>query len=58
MNEGWLTIAKALLRHQYPHQKILSFFGFLKNFLYIDNQEINLKFNTVVEKIRAALPLT
>ncbi len=51
LGEGRLTIAKALLRYSYPHEKILSFLGFLKNFLFIENQEINLKFDTVVEQL-------
>ena len=51
LGEGRLTIAKALLRHEYPHEKILSFLGFLKNFLFIDNQEINRKFDTVAEQL-------
>lgn len=51
LGEGRLTIAKALLQHNYPHDKILSFLGFLKNILYIDNQEINRKFDTITEHL-------
>ena len=51
LGEGRLTIAKALLKHRYPHDKILSFLAFLKNFLYIDNHEINCKFDIVVEEL-------
>ncbi len=46
-----LSIAKALLKHHYPHNKIVSFLEFLKNLLYIDSQEINSKFDTIVEQL-------
>lgn len=36
-----LTIAKALLRHDYDHDRIISFLVFLKNFIFIDNERIN-----------------
>ncbi len=36
-----LTIAKALLRHDYDHDRIISFLVFLKNFLYINDDKIN-----------------
>jgi len=36
-----LSIAKALLRHDYDHDRIISFLVFLKNFLYINDSEIN-----------------
>lgn len=41
LGEDRLTIAKALLRHDYDHDRIISFLGFLKNFLYINDLEIN-----------------
>ncbi|MDX3917365.1 MAG: hypothetical protein QHC79_27740, partial [Pseudosphingobacterium sp.] len=34
-----LTIAKALITHNYDRDRILSFLVFLKNFLYIENEE-------------------
>ncbi len=51
LGEGRLTIAKALLRHRYPHDKVLSFMNFLKNILYIDNQEINRKFDIAIKDL-------
>lgn len=41
LGEDRLTIAKALLSHEYDHDRVISFLVFLKNFLYIDDQEIN-----------------
>ncbi|WP_257666765.1 hypothetical protein [Parapedobacter tibetensis] len=40
-----LTIAKALLRHNYDGDRIISFFVFLKNFLFIDDKDINRMFH-------------
>jgi len=42
-----LTIAKALLRHDYAHDRIMSFLVFLKNFLFIDDREINRIFHRI-----------
>ena len=36
-----LTIAKALLKHHYERDRIIRFLTFLKNFLYINDLEIN-----------------
>ncbi|MBE8722152.1 RpnC/YadD family protein [Sphingobacterium pedocola] len=41
LGEDRLTIAKALLKHEYDHDRIISFLVFLKNFLYINDLEIN-----------------
>ncbi|SEK24417.1 RpnC/YadD family protein [Parapedobacter koreensis] len=41
LSEDRLTIARALLRHDYDHDRIISFLVFLKNFLYIKDSEIN-----------------
>lgn len=46
-----LTIAKVLITHNYDRDRILSFLVFLKNFLYIENEEINRIFDTEVEKL-------
>lgn len=46
-----LMMARKRLERGYPHDKILSFLAFLKSFLYIDNQEINSKFDTIVEQL-------
>ncbi len=51
LGEDRLSIARALLRHHYDHDRIISFLVFLKNFLYIDNQEINRKFDQIVEHL-------
>ncbi|MFB5946606.1 hypothetical protein [Albibacterium profundi] len=41
LGEDRLTIAKALLRHDYDKDRIISFLAFLKNFLYINDEKIN-----------------
>lgn len=41
LGEGRITIAKALLSHNYGHDRIISFLVFLKNFLYVNDVEIN-----------------
>ncbi|RZF57876.1 RpnC/YadD family protein [Sphingobacterium corticibacterium] len=41
LGENRLTIAKTLLRHDYDHDRIKNFLIFLKNFLYINDAEIN-----------------
>ncbi|MBD1433541.1 hypothetical protein H8B06_11935 [Sphingobacterium sp. DN00404] len=41
LGEDRLTIAKTLLRHDYDHDRIKNFLIFLKNFLYINDAEIN-----------------
>lgn len=45
LGEKRLTIAKALLAHGYDRDRIISFLGFLKNFIFIENEEINSKFD-------------
>ncbi len=49
--EDRLTIAKALLQRHYEHEHIISFLVFLKNFIYIDDQEINRIFDNEIEKL-------
>lgn len=46
-----LTIAKALLAQNYDHDRIISFMWFLKNFIFIDNQDINHKFDQQIETL-------
>ncbi|MDR6784569.1 putative transposase YdaD [Pedobacter africanus] len=46
-----LTIAKALLAQNYDHDRIVSFMWFLKNFIFIDNQDINHKFDQQIETL-------
>lgn len=41
LGENRLTIARALLRHSYNHDRIVSFLVFLKSFLYINDLELN-----------------
>lgn len=41
LGQDRLTIARALLRHDYDHDRIIRFLVFLKNFLYINDSEIN-----------------
>ncbi|PRD54692.1 hypothetical protein [Sphingobacterium gobiense] len=41
LGEDRLTIAKTLLCHDYEHDRIKNFLIFLKNFLYINDAEIN-----------------
>lgn len=48
LGDDRLTIAKALLRHNYDHDRIISFLVFLKNFLYINDLEINRIFDEQV----------
>ncbi|SMC44930.1 RpnC/YadD family protein [Pedobacter africanus] len=46
-----LTIAKALLAQNYDHDRIISFMWFLKNFIFIDNQDINCNFDQQIETL-------
>lgn len=53
LGEERLTIVKALLSHGYERQRIISFILFLKNFIYIGNEEINRKFDQQVIELTA-----
>ncbi|SMD08546.1 hypothetical protein SAMN04488101_11238, partial [Pedobacter nyackensis] len=44
-----LTIAKALLNHNYSHDRVIGFMGFLKNFIFINNNDINRIFDQQIE---------
>ncbi|ACU06161.1 MULTISPECIES: hypothetical protein [Pedobacter] len=46
-----LVIVKALLRHGYDRQRIISFILFLKNFIFIESEEINRKFDQQIEEL-------
>lgn len=50
LGEHRLTVARALIRSQkYDHEQILHFLYFLKNFVYIENPEINRNFDKEIE---------
>jgi predicted transposase/invertase (TIGR01784 family) len=40
-----LTLAKVLLSHSFDHARIVSFILFIKNFIFIDSEEINRNFD-------------
>jgi len=46
-----LTIVKALLTHDYDHDRITKFLVFLKNFIFIDNKDINRIFDQQIEAL-------
>lgn len=43
-----LGIAKTLLSYDYSHDRIISLLVFLKNFIFIDNKDINSKFDQII----------
>ena len=45
LGESRLLIARALLRHDIDRERIIGFLVFIKNFLFVDNEEINIKFD-------------
>lgn len=50
--EQRLAIARAFMKHnQYDLERVRRFFFFLKNFLYIDNSEINSKFDSEISHL-------
>ena len=52
LGEDRLTIAKALLAHgDYDNERIISFLVFLKNYLFVGNQEINSNFENIIHTI-------
>lgn len=50
-----LTIAKTLIRHKYDKDRITNFLVFLKNFLYINNSEINRKFDQEIIQLTGGI---
>lgn len=46
-----LTIAKALIGQNYSRDKIISFMVFLKNFIFINNENINRIFDQQIEEL-------
>ena len=51
LGEERLSIAKALLSHNYDHDRITSFLIFIKNFIYINNEDINCKFDQLISEL-------
>ncbi|SDJ07686.1 hypothetical protein SAMN04487898_101249 [Pedobacter sp. ok626] len=51
LGKARLNIARALLNQGYSHDRIISFLGFLKNFIFIDNEQINKVFDKQIEKL-------
>jgi len=51
LGEERLSIAKALLNHNYDHDRITSFLIFIKNFIYINNEDINCKFDQLISEL-------
>jgi hypothetical protein len=51
LNKERLKIVKALLDRGYEKQRIISFLIFLKNFIFIDNEEINRNFDQQIEEL-------
>jgi predicted transposase/invertase (TIGR01784 family) len=50
LGEQRLTVARALIQSQkYSHEQIMHFLYFLKNFIYIENPEINRNFDREIE---------
>lgn len=41
LSEERLTIVRALLEQEYDHDRIITFLWFIKNFIFIDNEDIN-----------------
>jgi hypothetical protein len=49
LGEQRLTVARALIQgRKYSHEQIMRFLYFLKNFIYIENQEINRNFDSEI----------
>ncbi|MNX74277.1 hypothetical protein D3C86_1057110 [compost metagenome] len=46
-----LTIARAMIAQNFSHDRIISFMGFLKNFIFINDQKINRIFDQQIEKL-------
>jgi predicted transposase YdaD len=51
LGEKRLAIAKTLLSQGYNHERIISLLVFLKNFIFIDNKDINSKFDKIIETL-------
>ncbi|MEJ5054812.1 hypothetical protein [Sphingobacterium sp. MYb382] len=51
LGENRLTIAKALLKRGYPHEDVKSFLVFLKNFIYIENKEVDVFFDNQISEL-------
>lgn len=52
LSDAKLTIAKALIDSKiFSHDKIIAFLSFLKEFLYVENQEINANFGKQIDSL-------
>ena len=51
LGEQRMLIVKALLNQGYERQRIIGFLVFLKNFIFIDNEEINSRFDKQVVEL-------
>jgi len=51
LGEYRLVIARALLKQMYDYNRIISFVVFLKNFLYVEDEEINRVFDEQILKL-------
>ncbi|TCD01267.1 RpnC/YadD family protein [Pedobacter psychroterrae] len=51
LSQERLTIVKALLIQKYDRDKIMRFMGFIKNFIFIKNKDINAKFDQQVRAL-------
>lgn len=51
LGEERLTIAKVLLNHDYDHDRIVSLILFLKNFIFIDDDNINRIFDQQIQEL-------
>ncbi len=50
--EHRLTVARALIESKkYDHERIIRFLSFLKNFIYIENSEINRNFDNQIDRL-------
>lgn len=51
LGEERLTIARVLLSHNYEPERIVNFILFLKNFIFIDNDDINYTFDQQINTL-------
>ena len=51
LSKDRLIIAKALIKSRYSQERVLALLVFLKNFIYISNQEINRIFDIEIQQI-------
>lgn len=51
LGENRLLIARALLGHEIDHDRIMGLLVFIKNFLFVDNEGINCKFDEEIAQL-------